>query len=374
MFSFGRLRGLVQKERREMLREPSNILIGIVLPVLLLVIFGFGLSLDVKNIRICVVVPHSTEKTADVVASFKLSDYFITSTCANEVIAADMLANREIDAALVVPQHAATLGREGRLNGQLLLNATNANIVRAYQSAVQTALGGVRTVRDGLIPKSARRLQPVNVRSRMWFNDDNNSSWFLVPGVIVIIMAMIGCMLTAMQVAREYEHGTMESLFATPVTPTEILLAKMVNNFVLGMIGLGISILFSYYVFKVPMHGSIFWIFIGSSLFLLTQMGMGLVISSATKSQFVAAQTSTLLSFLPVFYLSGFIYEIPNMPDWMQYVTYILPARYFVEFLLTAFLTGDVMSVYLRDLLPLAGFTVLFLVIAQKMNPKEAQK
>jgi len=373
-FSFTRLMGLVQKERREMLRESSNILIGIVMPVMLLIIFGFGLSLDVKNIRICVVVPHGNEKTSEAVAAFKLSDYFITSTSSSNVEAAKLLANRKIDAALIAPQHAATLGREGRLNVQLLLNATNASIVRSYQSAVQTALARIKAVRSGLVPKAARLLQPVDVRTRMWFNDANNSSWFLVPGVIVMIMAMIGCMLTAMQVAREYEHGTMESLFATPVTPTEILIAKMVNNYFLGMIGLGISIVFSYYIFEVPMHGSLLWIFLGSSLFMLSQMGLGLVISSATKNQFIAAQISMVLSFLPVFYLSGFIYEISNMPTWMQYVTYILPARYFVEFLLTSFLVGDVMKLYVQDLLPLVGFTVLFLVLSRKMNPKEAQR
>jgi len=373
-FSFSRLMGLVQKERREMLRESSNILIGIVMPVMLLVIFGFGLSLDVKNVRICIVVPHANEKTAEAVAAFRLSETFIVTTCPTEAMAVDMLSKRQIDAAVVIPQHAMTLGRAGRLNVQLLLNATNASIVRAYESAVQQTLMRVKSVRAQLVPKSARLLQPADVRSRMWFNDANNSSWFLIPGVIVMIMAMIGCMLTAMQVAKEYEHGTMESLFATPVTPTEILVAKMVNNYFLGMVGLAISIVFSYYVFKVPMHGSILWIFLGSSLFLLSQMGMGLVISSATKSQFIAAQISMILSFLPVFYLSGFIYEIPNMPGWMQCVTYLLPARYFVEFLLTSFLAGDVLKIYVQNLLPLVGFTVLFLILSRRMNPKEAQR
>jgi len=157
------------------------------------------------------------------------------------------------------------------------------------------------------------------------------------------------------------------------VTPIEILLAKMVNNYVLGMIGLGISLVFSRFVFGVPMYGSIFWIFIGSSLFLLSQMALGLVISSATKSQFISAQISTLLSFLPVFYLSGFIYEIPNMPEWMQYITYILPARYFVEFLLTSFLVGDVWTIYVQDFLPMLAFTVVFLLWSRKLNPKVAQ-
>jgi len=355
-----------------MLRDSSNILIGIVLPVVLLIIFGFGLSLDVKNIRVCVVAPGQTNsKLSEVAGHFRLSEYFIFSTARDEQTAVQKLSDRSIDAAVVAPQHPGSLAAAGKQKVQVLLNASNANIVRAYQSAIMDVFSRVKAKYE--IPKQFRRVQPVEARTRMWFNPSNNSSWFLVPGVIVMIMAMIGCMLTAMQVAKEYEHGTMESLFATPVTPLEILLAKMVNNFVLGMIGLGISLVFSRFVFGVPMYGSLIWIFLGSSLFLLSQMALGLVISSATKSQFISAQISTLLSFLPVFYLSGFIYEIPNMPEWMQYVTYILPARYFVEFLLTSFLVGDVWKIYLQDFLPMLAFTVVFLLWARKLNPKVAQ-
>jgi len=357
-----------------MLREPSNVLIGIVMPVIMLAIFGFGLSLDLKNVRICIVVPHASGMTSEVVAAFNLSDTFVTSTCSSEAIAADRLAGCQIDAALVLPQHAASLGQTGRLNAQLLLNATNANVVRAYENAVLQILSRCQSVNLNLISKSIRQEQPVEVRPRMWFNDDNNSSWFLVPGVIAMVMAMIGCMLTALQVAKEHEHGTLESLFATPVMPMEILLAKMVNNYFLGTIGLVISLVLSYSVFMVPMRGSLLWIFLGSSLFLLSQMGLGLVISSASKSQFISALLSMILSFLPVFFISGFIYEIPNMPAQIQVVSHILPARYFVEFLLTSFLVGDVASIYVRDLLPLVGFTVVFLLVACKLNSKGSRR
>ncbi len=366
--ALGRLLGLVQKERREMLREPSNVLIGIVLPVLLLIIFGFGLSLDVKSVRLAVVAPQSNARTADVAAAFASSGYFSVVTCPSEALAADLLAHRRIDAAVVLPQHPDSRTLQGTLRVQLVLNATDANMVRAYQNAIETVLRGVPVLSPACEVKTVR---PLEIRPRLWFNDANESSWFLIPGVIVIIMSLIGCMLTAMQVAKEYEHGTMESLFATPVSPTEILCAKMVNNFILGLFGLAIALVFARVVFHVPMQGSLGWILVGSSVFLLSQMGFGLVISSATKSQFVSAQIATLLSFLPVFFLSGFIYEIPNMPTWMQLVTYLLPARYFVEFLLTAFLTGDVAAVYCRDLLPLLGFVVVFFLIARRLNPKE---
>lgn len=163
--------------------------------------------------------------------------------------------------------------------------------------------------------------------------------------------------------AKEYEHGTIESLFATPVTAGEILVSKLVSNYLLGMVGLAISLVFSRYLFHVPMLGSLGWVVAGASLFILSQMGLGLVISSLTKSQFLSAQISMIVSFLPVFLLSGFLYEIPNMPKPLQALTALLPARYFVEFLQTAFLVGDVPTVYVCDLLPLVGFTAVFLVV-----------
>ena len=361
----------MQKERREMLRESSNVLIGIVLPVMLLIVFGFGMSLDVKNVNVAIVTPQDNRHTADLISHFEDSDYFTVTLCRDERTAADLLARRKVDAVVSVPQHPATLAHQAKLKVQVLMNGTNASMGRSYQAAVEAAIRKVSLVWENSFVETLFQ-RGLDIRSRMWFNDSNESSWFLVPGVIVIVMAIIGCMLTSLQVAKEYEHGTMESLFATPVSPSEILLAKMVNNYLLGMIGLGISLVFAHFVFRIPMHGSLVWIFLGSSLFMLSQMALGLVISSATKSQFVSAQVSTLVSFLPVMFLSGFIYEIPNMPDWLQVFTYILPARYFVEFLLTAFLAGDVATVYIRDFIPLLAFTAVFLLWARKLNPKVA--
>ncbi|MGN0846467.1 MAG: ABC transporter permease [Kiritimatiellia bacterium] len=370
MISFGRLLALVQKERREMLREKSNVLIGVVFPVILLVIFGLGLSLDVKNIRISVVAPHASGLNAQIISAFRSNEHFVADACPSEAVAAERLRKREIDASVVLPQHSGVRMRSDRLTIQILLNATNANIVRAYENAIQSALARVKDVRLTLVPQTFRQHLAVDVRTRMWFNDANKSSWFLIPGVIALIMAVIGCLLTALQVAKEYERGTMESLFATPVSIFEILLAKIINNSILAMVGLALSLVFSRYVFHVPMRGSVVWILLGSSLFVLSQMGIGLVISSATKSQFLSAQISALISFLPVLYLSGFLYEIANMPTWLQCLSYVLPARYYFSFLQTAFLVGDVSAVYVRTLLPLAGFAGVLLFLAKKMNPK----
>ena len=183
-------------------------------------------------------------------------------------------------------------------------------------------------------------------------------------------MAIIGCMLTSLQMAKEYEHGTMESMFVTPMTSGEILLAKMVNNYFLGIIGLIIALLFSRYVFLVPIRGNIIILFIGSSIFLLSMMALGLVISSVTKSQFLSAQISMLVSFLPVLMLSGFIYEIPNMPIALQYFTYLVPARYYVDFLQTIFLVGNLWSNIIKNIAAMSIFTVFLLFLARLTNPK----
>lgn len=363
-----RIFALVVKEGRQMVREPSNVVIGIVLPVMLLLVFGYGLSLDVRNIRVVVVEPQRTAETAETLARFRGSDHFAVEVVPSVAVASERLAAREADAAVVLRQGAGRKALAHETKALVLVNATCAAIARAYQNAIGQALR--LSVRGDA---EFRTVRPPQVRARMWFNNANRSAWFLIPGVIVLVMAIIGCMLTSMQMAKEYEHGTIESLFATPVTAGEILVSKLVSNYLLGMVGLAISLVFSRYLFHVPMLGSLGWVVAGASLFILSQMGLGLVISSLTKSQFLSAQISMIVSFLPVFLLSGFLYEIPNMPKPLQTLTALLPARYFVEFLQTAFLVGDVPTVYVRDLLPLVGFTAVFLVIAKFLNPKRAQ-
>src|SRR5262249_22706957 len=212
---------------------------------------------------------------------------------------------------------------------------------------------------------------PVRVASRVWFNEANDSRYFLVPGLIVLIITLIGAFLTALVVAREWERGTLEALLVTPVRSDEILLGKVIPYFVLGMIGFALCILGAKFLFHVPLRGSLAVLTVVAMLYLLVSLGIGLVASSLTRSQFVASQIALLATFLPAMMLSGFLFDLRSMPFAVQIVTYVLPARYFVALLQTIFLAGNVWSVIVPNTAVLAGMTVGLMLLARRATQKK---
>ncbi len=359
-----RLCSLAAKERKQMLRDSSNIAIGIILPVMLLWIFGYGMSMDVRNIRLAIVLQEPSEIGTAIVARYRNSEYFRVQQFHGSEEGVEAVKRHAADACLFLPSNLSRKLQSGDLTILIGVNASNASEARMYENYIQQVLAAA------LADAGGGQFPGVRIVNRMWFNDANESSYYMIPGVIVVIMALIGCMLTSLQMAKEYEHGNMESMFVTPMTSGEILLAKMANNYLLGMIGLGISLVFARYLFGVPIRGSLLILLLGSSVFLLLQMAVGLLISSVTKSQFLASQIAMIVSFMPVFLLSGFLYEIPNMPVFLQYFTYLIPARYFVDFLQTIFLVGNVWSNIVRNLAVMGGITVVLLLLAKLKNPK----
>jgi ABC-2 type transport system permease protein len=207
-------------------------------------------------------------------------------------------------------------------------------------------------------------LAPITVENRYWFNPEIRSTNFIVPGLIAMVMTMIGALLTALVVAREWERGTMEAMLASPASMTEILLGKLVAYFVLGLGGLGVSVFIGLVVFEVPFRGSAEVLIAVSSVFLIVSLAMGLLISTVARSQFVAAQLAFLVTFMPALILSGLMFDIESMPRWVQAVTTVFPARYFVSSLQTLFLAGTVWPVLLPNLAMLVGFAVLILALA----------
>jgi ABC-2 type transport system permease protein len=212
---------------------------------------------------------------------------------------------------------------------------------------------------------------PVTVQNRLWFNEANDSRYFLVPGLIVLIMTLIGAFLTSLVVAREWERGTMEALFVTPVRSDEILLGKTLPYFVLGMIGLTLCLLAAKFLFEVPFRGSVAVLAGSSMLYLLVALAIGLWISSAVKSQFVASQIALLVTFLPAVMLSGFLFDLHSMPAMVRLVTYVLPARYYVTLLQTIFLAGDVWAVILPNVGVLAAMAVVLLFLTRRAIQKK---
>ena len=352
-----------------MVRDPSSIAIGVVLPVLLILLFGYGLSLDVRHVPVAVVVEDPSPEARELAARFQLSPYFDVQLLTAMPLAQELMLARKVDGIVRIrPDFARHLSR-GDAEVQLIVHGTDANHARIIQSYAQGAVAQwtARRAAEGHEVSTG----PVALRERLWFNEASESRYFLVPGLIVMIMTLIGALLTAMVMAREWERGTLEALFVTPVRADEILLGKTIPYFALGMVGLALCLLASKFLFHVPLRGSV-WVLTGvSMLYLLVALGTGLLISSAVKSQFVASQVTLLVTFMPAFMLSGFLFDLRSMPVLVRLVTYVLPARYYVTLLQTVFLAGDVWSVVLPNAAVLAGMVAVLLLLTHGVTRKQ---
>jgi len=368
--SWMRLRGLVRKEFLQILRDPSSIAIAFLMPVVLLLLFGYGVSLDAENVPVAIVAERPGADTTSFTSTFSNSRYFDT------VVLADM---HEAEAALM----------EGRVKGIIHLRADFARRLRSGDGApIQVIVNGVdantgrivigyaqgvwTTWLQQLARSRGEELKvPVQLEQRVWFNSELRSRNFLVPGLIAIIMTLIGALLTAMVMAREWERGTMEALMVTPVAIRELLLGKLIPYFILGMGGMALSVAMALFLFEVPLRGSMLLLAGASALFLLVALAMGLLISIVAKNQFVAGQVAIIVTFLPAFILSGFLFDIGSMPGVVQAITHVIAARYFVAILQTLFMAGNVWPVILTNALALAVMAlILFAVIRRKAHKR----
>jgi ABC-2 type transport system permease protein len=364
-----RVRALVVKETRQVIRDPSSIAIGVVLPMILILLFGYGLSLDVKNVPVAVVVEDPTPTAMELVAGFQLSPYFHVQITRSMQPAEQLMLQRSVDAIVRLPSDFERRVNAGHAEVQVLLHGGDANRARIIQGYVQGAIqawnarqaaeGKVINVAAGTANDMAMAGGSVAIQMRLWFNDANESRYFLVPGLIVLVMTLIGALLTAMVMAREWERGTLEALFVTPVRSEEILLGKTIPYFLLGMIGLALCVFSAKYLFHVPLRGTLPVLLGASMLYVLVALGIGLLISSAVKNQLVASQLALLATFMPALMLSGFLFDLRSMPTPIRLITYVLPARYYVTLLQTLFLAGNVWQVIVPNMLVLATMTAL---------------
>ncbi|KAB0266398.1 ABC transporter permease [Microvirga brassicacearum] len=354
-----RIFALVRKETLQVFRDPSSIAVGIVMPMLLLVLFGYGLSFDVKNVPVALVMEDSSADARGAVSGFELSDYFDAVPVKTMAEAQRLLLDKTVNAIVRIPPDFARRIELGNAEIQVLVHGTDANTARISLGYAQGAIATwlAREAARGRMLAGA----PISVDSRLWFNEANESTYFLVPGLIVLVMTLIGALLTSLVMAREWERGTFEALFVTPVRSSEVLLGKIVPYFVLGMIGLALSVVGSKLLFGVPLRGSLAILIVVSMLYLLVALGIGLVISSVTKSQFVASQITLVATFLPAMMLSGFMFDLRSMPWAIQVITYIFPARYFVSLLQTLFLAGDIWAVILPNAAVLATMATVLM-------------
>ena len=354
-----RLQGMMRKEWLQVIRDPSSIAIAFFLPILLLVIFGYGVSLDAKDVRIGIVMEQRDQPALSFVGGFEQTPYFQPSHFASIQEAETALRAAEIDG-IVWLRHdfgSQYLKDQSPPIG-LIVNGVDANTARLIQGYVQGIWGAWLEQQAEL--RGSELKPPVQLEQRIWYNPEVRSTDFLVPGVLAVIMTLIGALLTALVIAREWERGTMEALLVSRISAPEILVGKLIPYFILGMGGLLLSLAMAHFLFHVPMRGSL-WLLLGSSaLFLWVALGMGFFISTVFKSQFVAALVAMVSTFLPAFILSGFIFDIRSMPELVQGLTHLIAARYYVSILQTLFLVGNVWSVILPNSLALVLMGLFF--------------
>ncbi len=367
-----RLRGMIRKESLQILRDPSSIGIAFVLPVVLLFLFGYGVSLDARDIPLGIVVEQPDAATAGLIGAFERSEYFAPRRFASIQAAQRALDERHIDGIVWMrndfSRHLLSGGEAPigvRVNG---VDANQARITEGYIQGAWLAWLGRYAAGQG------HPLQmPVTLEHRVWFNAPLISRYFLVPGLVAIIMTLIGSMLTAMVIAREWDRGTMETMMVTPLRIREVMAGKLIPYFVLGMAGMLFTVVLAVYQFDVPLRGSLWALLASSALFMLVALAVGLLISIVSKNQFVAGQIAIVVTFLPAFILSGFIFDIHSMPWPIQVLTHVVPARYFVAILQSLFLAGDVWPVFWANMGAMAILLLIFMALVRRKAHKRLE-
>lgn len=366
---FRRLVALCRKEFVQLWRDSSSLLIGTVLPILLIIIIGSGVNLDVKNAPVAVVLEDASPTAQDAVSFLSGSAYFSPRYVTSRTEAVRLMDDREVNAILVVPaDFSSKLGRrEAKL--QLIAYGTDPTTATSINSYVEAGVAAFNASRvAGHAPFGM-----VTVENRMWFNDAHSSTWYFVPGLMMLITTIVGVFLTSLVMAREWERGTLESLFVTPVRKEELLLAKIIPYFCIAMLGFFLCLLASRYLYGVPLHGSFIMLVISSVLYLFVALGIGLLISAATKSQFLASQVSLVLSLLPAMMLSGFLFDLRSVPAWVAAVGHALPSTYYLELLKSLFLAGNNWPLLGKNCVILAGYAVLLLGLAFLVTRKKVE-
>jgi ABC-2 type transport system permease protein len=363
-----RIKAITRKEFIQIIRDPRSLGMAIAFPMLLLTLFGYALSLDVDNMPLVIWNQDKSQVSQDYILNFKASPYFkIVGYSDNyKELQSYVDKNKAFMILVIPPDFSSLINSKQSAPVQLLVDGSDSNtatIAIGYVTAV-TAGYNRKLAIDSLSHLGVRDITPVDMRTRIWFNQDLKSRNFIIPGLIAIIMMVIAALLTSLTVAREWERGTMEQLISTPIKPRELILGKFIPYFVIGFVDVLIAILMGEFIFQVPLRGSVVLLFILSSLFLTGTLTMGMLISIVAKKQLLASQMAMVTTFLPAFLLSGFVYSIANMPTIIQAITYIVPARYFITILKGIYLKGVGLEILVIPVLFLSVFAFVVVNLA----------
>ncbi len=360
-FSWIRLWALVKKEFIHIIRDPRSLAMAFLMPLILLILFGYAITMDIKTLNLVVYDQDKSAASRLYVEGFPASSYFdVVATVENYAGARALLDQGGAHLALVIPPHFARDLEQGRTTKvQVLADGSDAN-------TATIALGYVEAItsRFSTAQLDSKVELAVDNRLRVWYNPELKSRWFIIPGLIAVIMTVITALLTSLTVSREWESGTMEQLIATPVQPIELFLGKMAPYFVIGVLDVLFSVAMGVWVFDVPLRGSFLFLLGVTAMVLVGGLSLGIMISTIAKSQLVASQLAMVVTFLPAFLLSGFLYTIDNMPHFLQAVTHVVQARYFVEVLKNIFLKASPPSFVAGDLIFLGLFAVVVFAVA----------
>ena len=366
------LLALIKKEIKQILRDPSSIIIAFVLPLISILIYMYGINLDSVRVTMGIKNDDPTPEVATLVKSFGHSKYVNSIYFDNLKDIETAIIRSKIKGAVIIPNDFSTKLARGQ-NADLLIitdgsEVNTANYVQSY--ALSIANSWLMTSKYAGSVKSPS----VSAEVRTWYNPDLNSHYFIVPGSIAITMILIGILLTSLVVAREWERGTMEAMLSTSVKTIHIVLGKYIPYFILGMLSLIFNIFLCIVIFQIPFRGSYLVLLVVSGLFLFTSLGIGLNVSSVLKNQFLASMVAMSVGFMPALMLSGLMFPINSMPVFFQHLTRILPPRYYVSFVESEFMAGGVNSIRLENAIYLTILGLLFFAAVYKNTSMRLEK
>jgi len=357
----------LHKEMIQVRRDPSSFLLAGVVPVVMILLFSYGMSLDANKVKIGLVLEDTSTEARSLAGAFINSPYFTATTGHDRKELEDKMVAAKLRGVVIIPQDFSRKILSGTpANVQILADGSEPNTAIFVQNYSEGTIANWLSSKQ--LEKGVSMALPIHPVTRVWFNPELKNRNSVVPGSIAVIMALIGTLLTALVVAKEWERGTMESIMATPIRIYEMIVAKIIPYYLLGICSMILCLFLAIVVCGVPFRGSFFVLFLATSLFLVCSLAQGLLISSLAKDQFVAGQFALMTSFLPTFILSGFLFEIKSMPLPLQLLTYVLPPRYFVTILQTTFVTGTVWSLFIPNMLAMIAIaSVLLWLVARRM-------
>jgi len=367
---------IARKEFIHIYRDPRSLALVILMPALLMLLFGYAVTLDVKKVSMAVLDRDRSQESLNFVQRFSASPYFhLRFWVQDEKSMMRLIDEGKVKMGLILPwDFSKTIKAEKMASVQALIDgadANTANLILSYAQAIARQYTQEKTILKVTRLGMQNLNFPIDARPRVWFNEDLESKNYFVPGLVAVIISIIGVLLTGQVIVREWEKGTMELLISTPVRKGELMVGKLFPYFFLGLLDLSLSVIMGKWIFEVPVRGSVTLLFALSCVYILVALALGLTISTFARTQLLANQMAMVIGFLPTFLLSGFTFVIVNMPVWLQIITYGIAPRYYVTIVKEVFLKGADFSFLWRETLVLMGMALAGLWVATRSFKKE---